>query len=164
MSTISTHDRHVLVGFNDSPSSLAALDWAGEVAARLRLPLEVLWVLPAGGAWTLAILQVDPDRRRHDMEAHLDRICREHLTAQVVYHAHVVEGSPSAVLARRAAAPGTAMLVIGQSRRGALGDLVLGSVAHDFVHKASVPLVVIPPTWEQPSPEPAPDRDSAHVP
>jgi len=135
----------VVVGFDDSRSSIAALDWAADAARRLDAELAVVWVQPTVAAWGFAAVQIDPEKRRQQMIHRLVQVCDEHLgRSDTTYHARVVEGVPARVLRHEGAAPGARLLVIGASHRGAIGDLVMGSVAHDLIHDAPVPVVVVP--------------------
>lgn len=140
--------RTIVVGFNDSPASVVALDWAGAAARRLDARLNIVWVMPSATAWELAAVQVDPDKRRRQMLHTLHEACSQHLDPPgTAYDARVVEGSPTSVLRQDASSQHALLLVVGASHRGAIGDLVIGSVAHDLAHDAPVPVVVVPPTW-----------------
>lgn len=144
----------ILVGFNDTPAATAALDWAGAAAARLGAELEVIWVQPAAAAWELAAFQVNPGKRQRQMLRRLRQVCAERLDPLgITYGTHVVEASPTNALRREGSAPGALLLVVGASHRGAIGDLVMGSVAHDLAHDAPVPVVVVPVHWSPESSE-----------
>jgi nucleotide-binding universal stress UspA family protein len=136
---------HVVVGYNGTPAATAALQWAVGAGRRLDADLSVVWVLPAAVAWELAVVQIDPGKRRDQMERQLQKACDEHCPPDVTCRARVVEGSPTAVLRRDGARPGASMIVIGASHRGAVGDLIMGSVAHDLAHAPPAPVVVVPP-------------------
>jgi len=140
--------RTIVVGFNDSPASARALDWAAAAARRSDARLGIVWVMPSATAWELAAVQVDPDKRRRQMLRTLHEACADRLgTSSTPYDARVVEGSPTSVLRQDASSQHALLLVVGASHRGAIGDLVVGSVAHDLAHDAPVPVVVVPPTW-----------------
>jgi nucleotide-binding universal stress UspA family protein len=143
-----TKPNRVVVGFNDTKASTAALDWAAGAAPRLDADLSVVWVLPTATAWEYAAVQLNPDKRREEMVRRLDQVCVERLgDSGIAYRSRVIEGSPTGVLRGDGSRPGAALLVVGASRRGSIGDLVMGSVAHDLVHDAPVPVVVVPSSW-----------------
>jgi nucleotide-binding universal stress UspA family protein len=138
----------ILVGFNDSDASVAALQWAGDAASRIGARIDVLWVLPGAVAWELAVIQVDPDHRRRAMRERLRAKCRQVLGPRsLAYRAEVLEGSPTTLLLREAQRLRSSLVVVGTSHRGAVGDLLMGSVVHDLVHRAVVPVVAVPPAW-----------------
>jgi nucleotide-binding universal stress UspA family protein len=121
------------------------LEWATAAAGRFDAKLSVVWVLPSALAWELAAVQINPDKRRHQMERQLRAACTAHCgLSGVTYRSRVVEGSPTAVLRREGSRPEVIMVVVGASHRGAIGDLVIGSVAHDLAHESPRPVVVVP--------------------
>lgn len=143
----------ILVGFNDTPAATAALEWATAAGPRLGAELSVVWVLPSALAWELAALQLSADKRRRNMQRRLREVCAGSCgPSGVSYRTRVVEGSPTAVLRREGARPEVVMVVVGASHRGAIGDLVIGSVAHDLAQTPPRPVVVVPaPTDERSS-------------
>jgi len=138
----------ILVGFNDSDAAEAALSWAAEEARTIGARVEVLWVLPAAVAWELAAIQVDPEKRRRQMEDRLRKICARRLgTAGVPYMTLVREGSPTALLLHEADRVGARMIVVGTSHGGPVRDLLMGSVPHELAYRSSRPVVTVPASW-----------------
>lgn len=152
----------ILVGFDDSAASEAALTWAGDEALRIGAHVDALWVMPSAVVWELAVIQVDSEKRRHQMQRRLRRVAADVLGARAVpYATRVRAGSPTSVLLHEAARLGSTLIVVGTSHGGSVRDLVMGSVGQDLAHRSPVPVVAVPPAWAArtaPSPEPAGDE------
>ena len=135
----------IVVGVDDSPAAAAALRWALEEARLRRATLEVVhtWVFPAvgeipGGA--VDTIVTDLERAATDM---LGEIVQGVVGADpgVEVVQRVLEGAPGRILVEAAA--GADLLVVGSRGRGGFVGLLLGSVAHQCVHHASCPVVVV---------------------
>jgi nucleotide-binding universal stress UspA family protein len=73
-----------------------------------------------------------------------DQWCAPLRTAGVTYRATVVEGSAVAALLDTVRREHADAIVIGKAPRRFLSEHLLGSVAADLVHHASVPVIVVP--------------------
>ena len=136
--TMSSTRRTVVVGVDDSPTSLAALRWASTWAKEHRLPLQVVhavhvWDYDAlgGGA--------DLDRGRRLVDAAVGDPAVVDPEVEVV--PDVVAGDAAPVLVQRSA--DARVLVVGARGRGGFLGLRLGSVSDQVAAHAACPVVVV---------------------
>ncbi|MFJ8160066.1 universal stress protein [Streptomyces sp. NPDC096136] len=134
----------LVVGVDGSDSSLAAVDWAADEAARLALPLRIvyasLWERYEGAApdWSL-------DRpsgqvlAENIVAAGAERVGRHRPGLQVTTDI-AAEDAVSALLRE---GPMAHAVVVGSRGRGELAGLLLGSVALVVAARSSGPVVVV---------------------
>lgn len=138
----------IVVGFDGSPASRAALTWAVTEARLRRATLAVFTALgghptrPAGAAPKAAALP-------HTLKAAVDEI-----THGVPAEHHTTHGPAAAELV--AACQPTGLLVVGTRGHNPLAGLLLGSVSRACLHTAPCPVVVV-------RPEPPPARPHRRV-
>lgn len=139
----------IIVGFDNTDASRAALRWAAHHAKRVGAELLVVYVASSTAEWELSMIQVNPDPIRHEFEKRLQGEWTESLrTAGVPYRAELVVGRPADALLDVARACDPALIVVGMSGRGTLGELVVGNTASRLSHHAARPIVTVPPSWE----------------
>ena len=138
---------HIVVGVDGSTGSEHALQWAVDDAHARRLDVDVVH------AWSQAVsvypadLYAEPDAHRtaaarllaHALTTVDDADADTRIASRLVQ-----EDAASALLE---AAADAELLVVGTRGRGGFTGLLLGSVSRTCLHLASVPLVVVPPTW-----------------
>lgn len=130
----------VVVGVDDSESADAAVDYACGAAARSGASVRAVW------AWQR------PRFGFCDEQAALEA-CERHLYAaterrsatwaDVTLSREVLPGHPVEVLA--GAAEHALALVVGRRGREGFAGMRLGSVPHGLLHRASCPVVIVPP-------------------
>jgi nucleotide-binding universal stress UspA family protein len=80
---------------------------------------------------------------RQDAEAKLEeqrrRLAKQGIKASI----RVAEGSPAALIAKRAQDPETSLVVMGTHGRKALGRALLGSVAERVLRTAKAPVMTV---------------------
>ncbi len=148
-----TSTRPVIVGYDGSPSSQAALAWAMEEAAQRRLPVLVVHaympsVPTAGIGYGVA---VDPTYAQELAEE-----AREVLAEGLALAAHArpevpVEGrlmSGSTAMALLEIAENTTMVVLGSRGLGGFSGLLLGSVGVQLSSHAPSPVVITRPVHD----------------
>jgi nucleotide-binding universal stress UspA family protein len=143
--TMNTQVRGIVVGFDGSPGSEGALDWAAHTARRQGRPLTVLHVsdLVAAPAHSAYVPDVLSDAlaaaARATLNAGVERaaavVDRSHITGVTLI------GSPAAELV--AASEGAALVVTGCRARGRLASGLLGSVSYAVTAHAKCPAVVV---------------------
>lgn len=137
-------ERPVVVGVDGSNGSLAALDWAVEEAARLRLPLRVvyasLWERYEGSMSSFTGRRPAEEAAAQYIVASSERRARL-LSPDLRVNAVTVPDDPVDALVEESR--GAAALVTGSSGRGAVKEFLLGSVSLAVAGRADCPVVVV---------------------
>ncbi len=134
----------LVVGVDGSDSSLEAVDWAADEAARLRLPLRIvhasLWeryeARVPSFATTRPAQEILAD---HIAASSVERARLRHPELEV--SADVVPEDPVSALLH--AAQGSAALVTGSRGRGGVTGMLLGSVSLTVAARAVCPVIVV---------------------
>jgi nucleotide-binding universal stress UspA family protein len=139
------HGRCIVVGYDGSPSSRAALARAGRVAGSrglvhvvhaYSLPNDLL---PTPGYQRL----LDTERERAQrLVAGLEEEAGPDLQA-VEWTVELIGARPARAIADFAKARDADEIIVGSRGRGRAGAM-LGSVAHELIHLAACPVTVIP--------------------
>lgn len=122
----------LLLATDESESTSGAVRCARELSRALRLPVEAIHAVAGYEA-----RPGEARTRRHEIEALLRQ------AGEVDPVVHLVEGKPSTAIAEAVSV--TDLLVCGTHSRGAVGRVVLGSVALNLVRHAPCPVVVARP-------------------
>jgi nucleotide-binding universal stress UspA family protein len=132
----------IMVGFDGSPDSVRALDWALAEAGLRGAPVAVCHIWhrphPAGDTGGGAIDEPEATARRVLAEG------RRHAAQQapaVHVRAELLVGNPAEALAR--ASYEAALLVVGARGAGGPRDRLLGSVSAELTRQARYPVVVV---------------------
>ncbi|WP_270889315.1 universal stress protein [Pedococcus sp. 5OH_020] len=137
----------IVVGYDDSPGSEVALDWAAVTAQRWGTALNVLHCVDMatvayGPAYTLDELSADLAQAGHDIvAAGVDRARRTVVGPSQVSGLMTI-GSPAAELVN--ASKDADLVVTGSRGRGRMAAGLLGSVSFAVTAHASCPAVVVP--------------------
>jgi nucleotide-binding universal stress UspA family protein len=143
---MSAHPAPVVVGYDGSPSSHAALRWAAAEADRALAPLRIIeafelivYSRPSPGR----VVPVEALRtaRQKGLDALAESIRLPHPGLQV--DTSLVGGSAAAALIE--AAEQARLVVLGSRGLGGWSGLLVGSVALQVTTHAQCPVVVIPP-------------------
>ncbi len=139
----------VVVGMDGSRAAESALELAAELAAAWGSPLSVVaaWSVPASEPWTEALgpeaAQVAYDDARRGAEevavTAVDRVRSAHPGTEV--SVAVVQGNADDVLAE--ASRSACLVVVGSRGHGGFAGMMLGSVGHSVLRKASSPVAVV---------------------
>ena len=147
----------ILVAIDGSACSLAALDEAVALSGQLARP----------AALTLVNVHNDAFVRRHEHRFGKDAVdsflaelhatdlaeATERLDVQGTPYAVLrLDGDPALTIARHAASGGFDLIVLGAMGRGAVSDVVLGSVVLKLLATSSVPLLVVTGPRTSPAP------------
>ena len=142
----------VLVAIDLSPDSEAALIWAGDYAARIGAPLEILHIVhdPADAPGTY---KPDGDDRLEPMvdvaERKLAKLIQriEHdnpgLRGLGDAKSHCVQGLPASKILEVARDRSAQLVVLGGHRRNGFDRLVHGSTAHKVTSRATLPVTIV---------------------
>ena len=140
----------IVVGYDGSPASEAAVWWAAEEARRRRAGVRLTYALPvpilSNPMGVSTPLPTDSVRQVAErlLAVVAQRIRARYPTLSV--DAVVSFGGAAPVLLQEAA--GAALVVVGSRGLGEFRDLALGSVSAHVATHAPCPVVVIPPRWE----------------
>ena len=138
----------IVVGLDDSPSGMAALQWAAAEAIRSHAVLRAVHAL----SWPFGVEHADGVLAGRQLSrAEVDVAYRASITRVfdaiqprpdwIIQFAH---GDPGPVLVRQSEKANA--LVIGTPSHVGLGRLLIGSVAQYCLSHASCPVVAVPPT------------------
>jgi nucleotide-binding universal stress UspA family protein len=122
----------IVVGYDGTPGSDVALDWAARTAARLNEPLRILVTVDPG---------TPPDDVAATATADLGVERAAALMDRDQVNAVTIEGSPSAQLVE--ASEGARVVVTGCRGRGRMTSGLLGSVSYAVTAHAHSPAVVV---------------------
>jgi nucleotide-binding universal stress UspA family protein len=132
----------IVVGYDGSPSSADALDWAARQAQLTESRLEVVmtWQWPSTLGWSVPIPDnFDPEGdMQHSVDEALDEVRGRY--PDVPIETRVANGHPAPVLVD--ASKGAALLVVGSRGHGEFAGMLLGSVSAYCVTRAHCPVVV----------------------
>lgn len=136
--------RWIVVGVDGSEASRAAVDWCARYAPGLGAKVLATAVREPLVEWTPAW---DPNNWRRDTERHIHNWVTPLTDAGVAVEA-VAEANlnPADGLLGVASARSADLLVLGTRGAGGFLDLRFGGVAMKVLHRASLPLVLVPPT------------------
>ncbi|MDT0448264.1 universal stress protein [Streptomyces hesseae] len=137
-------ERPVVVGVDGSDGSLAALDWAVEEAARLRLSLRVvhasLWERYEGSMPSFTGQRPEEELAEQRIITSSEQRARR-LSPELRVDAVTLPDEAVATLVKESR--GAAVLVTGSSGRGAVKGFLLGSVSLAVAGRADCPVVVV---------------------
>ncbi|MFH9352180.1 universal stress protein [Kitasatospora sp. NPDC017646] len=149
----------VVVGFDGSPESLTATEWAAREAQRRGVPLEVLEAWP----WPKRDV-VGSDQTYHRALAHLAD--RESALSALVPGVPVSSAPVSAdpVEALEEASHHAALLVLGSRGLGTLRGFLVGSVSQEVLRRSVCPVVLVRAREDEPDGAVTVGIDLAHPP
>jgi nucleotide-binding universal stress UspA family protein len=150
--TVSTRamlPKKILVGLDGSSGSARALDWAIELAKALQAEIVAVHVaeLLTPSALGLGLAPIDlPDDWMDDLRQRFENDWTAPLKAAGLHYQTIFEtGAPAPTLIAIAREQHPDLIVTGSRGLGGFGELLLGSVSHQLVMHARIPVVVIPP-------------------
>ena len=147
------HALKILVGYDFSAASDAALDWVNHLREIGKFQATVLYSnWPPDEARRLGYegplpLAANPKKIQQNLERDLEKRIATLLPKQEV--TAIVEpgwGSPEGYLFQMASRRRVDLIVVGTHRRHGLGRVLLGSVSRAVLHHSKVTVAVVPPT------------------
>ncbi|GIX27186.1 universal stress protein [Pelomicrobium sp. G1] len=138
----------LLVPVDGSENSLRAVDFVIKKAGWYREPVEIhlINVQPpiVSGNVTMFISQDQLNDYYQEEGLKALEPARAKLDgAQVPYKHHILVGDPAEMIARFARERGCDQILMGTRGLGAIGSLLLGSVATKVIHLADVPVLLV---------------------
>jgi nucleotide-binding universal stress UspA family protein len=146
------HVLKILVGYDFSAASDAALGWVNELGKIGKLEITVLYTnWPPDEARRLGYegplpLEANPEEIQKNLEGDLKKRIARFLSKQKV--TAIVEpgwGTPEGYLFEMASKRQVDLIVVGTHQRQGLGRVLLGSVSRAVLHHAKVSVAVVPP-------------------
>ena len=133
----------IVLGVDGSTESLEALNWCTELAKVTKASAAVVVVKDPDRAFRP---RTTPEQWRHDVECQLDEWVEPLVAAGIVTDRILQSDThPADGLLGVASASDGDVLVIGTKGAGGIADVRIGGVAMKVLHKASLPLVLVPP-------------------
>jgi nucleotide-binding universal stress UspA family protein len=142
--TLESPNPTIVVGYDGSPAALAAVDHAIDRALPDgQLVLVHSYSVPVDyvAASYYAQMEVDAARCAETMLDDLELDCQRLVTIE--HHRDITVGPAAPAIIRAAKANEADEIIIGSRGLGRVRAL-LGSVAHDVIHRAQCPVTVIP--------------------
>lgn len=137
----------ILVPVDGSKSALRATDHAIAQAKRFRAQVHLLNVqlLPDTFRTVREYLAVAPNREHTTKraEAILKPALARLRRARVPHHAHIIYGDVAPAIVRAASRLKCDSIIMGTRGLGAVGSLLLGSIASKVIHFAKTPVTLI---------------------
>ena len=136
---------NVVVGVDGSDASIAALRCAIDEASFRGVGVDAVhvWSLPAlSSAETLGTVMMPWEELEASAHAILEETLAKVDARDVTVKSVVIQGSTAHELIEHSA--GAPMLVVGSRGTGGFIGLLVGSVAHQVLHHAPCPVLVVP--------------------
>ena len=154
--TPETNSRTIVVGYDGSPAALAAVETSIDRAGPDgHLVIVHAYQMPAdySGASYYSAMVEDASQYATNVLDDLERDCERLVT--IDHERDLAVGPAAAAIVRAAQTHDAAEIIIGSRGVGRMRAL-LGSVAHDVLHRADCPVTVIPERMAERNPaEPA---------
>ena len=141
--------RRIVVGVDGSTGGQRALEWALARSVDTGAKLIAVHVLTYSQELLRDLPPTGITRWRRDLEAQLNRLwVTPARDVGVAVRTLLVEDDTAAAgLARAADRESADLVVVGAHSEGNLADRILGSTSYKLAHRATQPVVVVPPRW-----------------
>lgn len=137
----------LVVGFDGSPASYAALDSAAVIAGARRWAVHVVSVLPPMSSYRVEVGTDQPPSEIEELRRQLrDAALHEAIgpaEERAGWTRQVVMGNTAAQIARVAEKRGADLIVLGRTQRGVIDRLVSGETTLQVMRCSSVPVLVV---------------------
>lgn len=133
----------IVVGFDDSPGAQDAIAFAAMLASATGASLRLVSAFPYDDVPSRATNGVYREFLRQDSQAALDKAAATITAAETVTNA-IADTSPPRAIHDVAERTGAALVVVGSTRRGPIGRVVLGSTGERLLHGSPCPVAVVP--------------------
>lgn len=145
----------LVVGFDGSPASHAALESAAVMAASRRWPVHVVSVLPPMSSYKLELGRDRAPSEIEDLRRQLrDAALRDAIgtaTERSGWTHQVVVGNAAPQLAKIAEKRAADLIILGRTQRGVIDRLVTGETTLQVMRCSSVPVLVVDSEMEKPA-------------
>ncbi|APX33827.1 universal stress protein UspA [Brachybacterium sp. P6-10-X1] len=137
--------RSIVVGYDDTTASTAAVRWAADLARSTDVGLRIVhaWTWPLLGSGMAGVPVIDSAGPRNQALRLLDDVAEDVAAKapEVTVHTDLIPGSPRDVLDE--VSQSADLLVVGTRGLGAVLGTLLGSVSRGLLHDAGSPVAII---------------------
>jgi nucleotide-binding universal stress UspA family protein len=137
----------LVVGFDGSPASHAALDSAGAIAAARRWPVHVVSVLAPMSSYKFELKADKPPSDVEELRRQLrDAAVRDAIGPDPIragWTRQILTGIAADQIARVAEKRGADLIILGRSQRGMVDRLLTGETTLNVMRCSSVPVMVV---------------------
>ena len=145
----------LVVGFDGSPASHAAVESAAVIASARRWPVHVVSVLPPMSSYKLELGRDRSPSEVEDLRKQLrDAALRDAIgraAERAGWTRQVVMGNAAKQIARVAEKRGADMIIVGRTQRSVIDRLVTGETTLQVMRCTSVPVLVVDSKIEPPA-------------
>jgi nucleotide-binding universal stress UspA family protein len=135
--------RHILVPLDNSPTDEVALNHIRELARFTGAKITLIHVAEGHAARNLEQLNLAPSPEMIEDRGYLERRRAELSAEGLSVAAHLACGEPAKEILRFASTIDCDLIAMSTHGHRLLGDLLLGSVAHEIRHGTDIPVLLI---------------------
>jgi manganese transport protein len=135
--------RHILVPLDLSPADAVVLRHVRELARFTGAKVTLIHVADGHVARNLFGLDLAPSPEMVEDQKYLDRVKAELCTGGLAADAHLARGEPAHEILAYAGVIQCDLIAMSTHGHGMIGDLILGSVAHEVRHRTDLPVLMI---------------------
>jgi nucleotide-binding universal stress UspA family protein len=141
--------KHILipVDLNEKGFANKAVEIAVWHARHAHAEIHLLNVLP-GIHMSMVATYFPKDaasQMKADVKMQLKSFAEQHIDEDIIYHLHIAEGKPYAVILEYAEKLGTDLIIMPSHKRSKIDKVVLGSVANKVVQNSPIHVLVVKP-------------------
>jgi nucleotide-binding universal stress UspA family protein len=145
----------IVVGFDGSPSSHAAIETAGLIAATRKCGVHVVSVLRPMSSYKIDLKVDQPRSEVEDLRIQLREAAIRDAIGQRdesgIWTRQVATGSPAQQIAEAAERRRADLIIVGRSQRGTLDRMLVGETTLQVMRLSQVPVLVVADEMKQPA-------------
>lgn len=135
--------RKILVPVENSPFDDAIIDHVRELARLCNSSVVLIHVADGWAARNIAQLDLRESEEMKQDHAYLERLAEELEADGLDAEALLASGDPAAEISEAAAREGCDLIAMSTHGHKLIGDILLGSVAHDVRHASHIPVLLV---------------------
>lgn len=145
----------IVVGFDGSPASHAAIETAAVIAAARNCAVHVMSVLRPMSSYKIGLKVDQPRSEVEDVRVQLREAAIRDAIGQRDERANwtrqVATGSPALKITETAERMGADLIIVGRSQRGALDRMLAGETTLQVMRMAQIPVLVVADEMKKPA-------------
>lgn len=134
--------RKILVPLDGSQKSIRAMDKAIILASQFDSVIIMISVIPIvrfGDARLTKKLKNDYKLEANKFLEKGKNLCHKH---NIVFQSRIIDGEPGTAIVRYAHSKKVDLIVMGSSGKGAVKEIILGSVSNHVLHRSKIPVLI----------------------